>query len=180
MGVTVRLWRVKPCTRLSGCILYFLSQNITILYILWQRPFLQIFLSLLVFWVTKAKSGLFPVWSIHAPRAISVQLWHGFEQNLSQKELNWKLELLQCPLRALDPRQLQGRQRRTRPRSPPSSTSLWSGGTSWGWTAPPPCCPLCAFCAPPAKEILFRNGQKLGIIFVIGKTTTHPPSKKMH
>ena len=57
VGVTVRLWRVKPCTRLSGCILYFLSQNITILYILWQRPFLQIFLSLLVFWVTKAKGN---------------------------------------------------------------------------------------------------------------------------
>ena len=52
------------------------------------------------------------------------------------------------------------RWQRTRPRSPPFSTSRWSGGTSWGWTTPLPCCPLCASSGPPAKEILLRNWEK--------------------
>ena len=45
----------------------------------------------------------------------------------------------------------------TRPPSPPSSRSRWSGGTSWGWTNPPPCCRLSASYDPPEKRKFFRS-----------------------
>ena len=133
----------------------------------------------LVFWVTKAKGHFVGLQCRHyilpsmeySPRAMLIQIWLGSELNGSQKELNGELELLQCPLWAVDgPRRTSWRRRwrgRTRPRSPPSSTSRWSGGTSWGWTAPPPCCPPCASSGPPVKELLFRNWQKIDRVRMI-------------
>ena len=150
-GCQSRPWlcydRWNAAFRAYFCILPFTSQNITILYSLSQLFCHMSFGSLkqkvtlgIEIWITPSIK--------YQPRANSIQLWLGFEPNWSQ--------LLKCPLRVPDPRRrLQWRRRRwrrTRPLSPPSSRSRWSGGTSWGWTAPPPCCPLSASFDQPAMR----------------------------
>ena len=144
----------------------FASQNITILYIFSQLFFHLSFGSLKQKVTLGVKICIIP--SIkYSLRAISVQLWLGFEPNWSQKRTRASsVTLNQCPLWV----RLQWRRRRwrrTRPRSPPSSRSRWSGGTSWGWTAPPPCCPPSASSGPPATEMLFRNWEKLDAVGII-------------